>query len=222
MPRPRKDQEGPSATERMENAFWEALEEKPYNQITVGEIAARAHVNKNAFYYHYNGLFDLAENAIKNTIPAELPRMLLLANEISEEESNNLIESLPENVNNIEQRANRVLLLVGKNGSQELVNVLKDLIMYNWLETFDLDEEHLDQETRAIMKFALGGILEVVSDETIIAYFGGPIQSALRGGPVRSAINNVLTAFHAAQNTILASREANQQTSSPLVDDQEK
>ena len=52
MARPRKDQEGPTAVERMEEAFWEILAEKPYAQITVGEIAKRAQVNKNAFYYH--------------------------------------------------------------------------------------------------------------------------------------------------------------------------
>ena len=54
MPRPRKDQEGPSAVERMEEAFWNALAEKPYAKMTVGDIAQRAQVNKNAFYYHYS------------------------------------------------------------------------------------------------------------------------------------------------------------------------
>ena len=43
MARPRKDQVGPTAVERMEEAFWEILAEKPYAQITVGEIAKRAH-----------------------------------------------------------------------------------------------------------------------------------------------------------------------------------
>ena len=33
MARPRKDQEGPTAVERMEEAFWEILAEKPYAQI---------------------------------------------------------------------------------------------------------------------------------------------------------------------------------------------
>ena len=46
MARPRKDQEGPTAVERMEEAFWEILAEKPYAQITVSEIAKRAQVNK--------------------------------------------------------------------------------------------------------------------------------------------------------------------------------
>ena len=60
MARPRKDQEGPTAVERMEEAFWEILAEKPYAQITVGEIAKRAQVNKNAFDYHFDGVGALA------------------------------------------------------------------------------------------------------------------------------------------------------------------
>ena len=64
MARPRKDQEGPTAVERMEEAFWEILAEKPYAQITVGEIAKRAQVNKNAFYYHFDGLGALAAQAL--------------------------------------------------------------------------------------------------------------------------------------------------------------
>ncbi len=61
MPRPRKDQEGLSAVERMEEAFWNALAEKPYAKMTVGDIAQRAQVNKNASYHQYSRLYALAE-----------------------------------------------------------------------------------------------------------------------------------------------------------------
>ena len=78
MARPRKDQEGPTAVERMEEAFWEILAEKPYAQITVSEIAKRAQVNKNAFYYHFDGLGALAAQALDNMLPREMARMLLM------------------------------------------------------------------------------------------------------------------------------------------------
>ena len=78
MARPRKDQEGPTAVERMEEAFWEILAEKPYAQITVGEIAKRAQVNKNAFYYHFDGLGALAAQALDSMLPREMARMLLM------------------------------------------------------------------------------------------------------------------------------------------------
>ncbi|MCD8199877.1 MAG: TetR family transcriptional regulator, partial [Coriobacteriaceae bacterium] len=70
MARPRKEQDGPSALERMEEAFWEELEEKPYAKITVTDIVKKAQVNRNAFYYHHDDLDDLAHKAVSNLLLA--------------------------------------------------------------------------------------------------------------------------------------------------------
>ena len=119
MARPRKDQEGPTAVERMEEAFWEILAEKPYAQITVGEIAKRAQVNKNAFYYHFDGLGALAAQALDSMLPREMARMLLMnggpSKGIDEIEANALLRN-PD----LKKRIDRALLVVGKNGSSEV------------------------------------------------------------------------------------------------------
>lgn len=39
--------------EIIRDAFWELLEEKPYNKITVQDIVNRCQVNRNTFYYHF-------------------------------------------------------------------------------------------------------------------------------------------------------------------------
>ena len=41
------------------DAFWELLEEKPYNKITVQDIVNRCQVNRNTFYYHFEDKYDL-------------------------------------------------------------------------------------------------------------------------------------------------------------------
>ncbi len=197
MPRPRKDQEGPSAVERMEAAFWDTLAEKPYSQITVSEIAKRAHVNKNAFYYHFSGLFDLASQSISNTLPRDLARILLMSEEGPEDATKGFIEEIRRNPE-LEEDANKVLLLVGKNGSHELVNVLKDLIMNAWLDLFDLSNEELSFETRTIIKFTLGGLIEVLSDEEILKPYETPIQAALQGGIADFAAQNVVQVLELA------------------------
>lgn len=69
MARPRKDSDDPSAKERMMQAFWEVLEEKPYAQMTVSDIARAANVRRNTFYYHYANVGELAEQAIRQYIP---------------------------------------------------------------------------------------------------------------------------------------------------------
>lgn len=37
------------------------LEEQPFNKISVGDIAARAGINRQTFYYHFRDIYDLTE-----------------------------------------------------------------------------------------------------------------------------------------------------------------
>ena len=41
------------------DTFWQLLEEKPYNKITVQDIVNRCQVNRNTFYYHFQDIPDL-------------------------------------------------------------------------------------------------------------------------------------------------------------------
>ena len=45
-------------------AFWELLEEKPNKKITVKDIVDRCKVNRNTFYYHFDGINSLFEEAL--------------------------------------------------------------------------------------------------------------------------------------------------------------
>lgn len=47
------------------DVFWQLLEEKPYNKITVKDIVDRCQINRNTFYYHYHDIPELLEYAIK-------------------------------------------------------------------------------------------------------------------------------------------------------------
>ncbi|MGN0414406.1 MAG: TetR/AcrR family transcriptional regulator C-terminal domain-containing protein [Agathobacter sp.] len=47
------------------NAFWQLLEEKPYQQITVKDIVTRCMINRNTFYYHFHDIPDLLEYSFK-------------------------------------------------------------------------------------------------------------------------------------------------------------
>lgn len=48
------------------DAFWQLLEEKPYNKITVQSIVERCQVNRNTFYYHFRDIPSLTEHSIKD------------------------------------------------------------------------------------------------------------------------------------------------------------
>ena len=51
--------------EIIRDAFWELLEEKPYNKITVQDIVNRCQVNRNTFYYHFQNIPALMEESVK-------------------------------------------------------------------------------------------------------------------------------------------------------------
>ena len=47
------------------DTFWQLLEEKPYNKITVQDIVDRCQVNRNTFYYHFQDIPSLAELSVE-------------------------------------------------------------------------------------------------------------------------------------------------------------
>lgn len=197
MPRPRKDQEGPSAVERMEEAFWDALAEKPYGQITVGEIAKRAQVNKNAFYYHFDGLHALAAQAIGHTLLREMARMLLLSGEMENGPSSAQLTALASRPDLV-QRTYRIGLVAGKHGSRELVAVLKRLILDAWFELFDVEASNLSAEAVTTIRFALGGMLELVGDDGYLPDNANLVRTLLASGIAETVAASVVAALRSA------------------------
>lgn len=49
-------------------SFWELLEKKPYNKITVKDIVELCQVNRNTFYYHFQDIPELLERIIKKNV----------------------------------------------------------------------------------------------------------------------------------------------------------
>ena len=50
----------------IKETFWELLEEKPYNKITVQDIVKRCRVNRNTFYYHFQDIPTLMIDSIED------------------------------------------------------------------------------------------------------------------------------------------------------------
>lgn len=182
MGRPRKDQEGPSAQARMENAFWELLAEKPFRKITVANIAERAHVNKNAFYYHFGGMQELAEQAISHNLPRAMAAILL-----SRTTTADIMPAILEADPDIMERVNRIWLIVGPHGSSELISTVKRLVVEVWLELFDVDETKLTHNDRVTIAFALGGMMAVAGDADCIPEGSNPL-AVIFGSPMAEAV----------------------------------
>lgn len=52
----------------IKNVFFELLEEKPFEKITVSDITGRAMINRATFYLHYKDKFDLMEQIENETL----------------------------------------------------------------------------------------------------------------------------------------------------------
>ncbi len=157
MGRPRKDQNLPSATERMKTAFWQTLEEKPYDAIRVGDIVEKAQVNRNAFYYHYDNLDDLAYEALENILlPDLLMRLVGTLNDPSTG-FEGIIDAFQST-----GVFDKARLLSGEHGTARLLEIVKSNIRTVWYETFNVDSRTLGFDIQIIIEFLLGGIFAVL------------------------------------------------------------
>lgn len=88
------------------DAFFELLQEEPFEKITINQISQRAMIGKGTFYYHYTDKYDLAEKLIQEYISAYQQS---LKERLSLNKSDR--ESVQQLVNSINHVADELLIL---------------------------------------------------------------------------------------------------------------
>lgn len=154
MARPPKNAEGPSATERMETAFWDCMREMPFSEITVRDIVQRANVNRNSYYYHYDSMWDLAQASVRNATSPEFAHMLL-GGELSPLHDDEKASASYEHLH----------VLFGPNGNQRLIDDAKRIIVGEWLAGYQVESDELDVAAYANIDFVFGGMAELVASD---------------------------------------------------------
>ena len=79
MARPKRVESTESARQRIEEAYWELLEEMPYSRITISKLSRKAAVNHNLIYYYYENIDDLAEKTFIKNVESGQPQMMISA-----------------------------------------------------------------------------------------------------------------------------------------------
>ena len=153
MARPRMDGDTPSAQERMREAFWVELEQRPYDQITVRGVVACAGVNKNAFYYHYRCLDDLAADALRHMLPPDLGN--ILSAQLASPSSGRFAQMLKSSGGN--ETLLRTRLVAGKHGSVALQQALKDMIWDSACRALDIQPDKASLDLRLTFEYVVGG-----------------------------------------------------------------
>lgn len=193
MARPRNDQEGPSAKERMQAAFLEALREKPFPKITVADISGIADVNRNAFYYHFDNIADLAKTTIADSLPLDLFRSLLP--HIKENDGPpEWVVLDPAN----EANFSRLRLLVGPHSSLELRAIVRDAAIQAFLNQFNLQWEDLEPSDLMNITFVLGGMLDLLGSDECLANAEHPLQAIWSVPTIATALGSLPDVFERA------------------------
>lgn len=158
MPRPKYEQGEQTAREKLAQAFWDSLAEKPFEKVTVADIVKRAGVNRNTFYYHFDDLNALAHTIVRETaIEPSFIRILLFR--LLQGGGAEVYAMIP----HMDERIKHACLLAGRNSSAELRGMLRDAVQDAWMEAFHINLEELDLEGRLAIEFALGGFLSVIA-----------------------------------------------------------
>lgn len=157
MGRPRKDAPGLGAQERLREAFWEALDDRPFAQMTVSDVVSRAQVNRNAFYYHYPNLHALAEECIATMLPVDIACLLTRVSSITPA----LLDQLA-GAPGRKESMRRLRCAIGPHGSGVLNDCVKRLAYGVWLDMFSLASGDLTRGEEATVRFAIAGFMELL------------------------------------------------------------
>ena len=124
---PKKTWDG--CVQRLYDAFWSLLEEKPYAQISVSELLARAGVSRGDFYYHYKNLVDMSKCAVEDEAKnwEDLTSLFLNFNEDNIEVASDQIYCYLSSIctqNSL--KAKRLSTLISPHGSMYLVECFRE------------------------------------------------------------------------------------------------
>lgn len=152
MARPRKDQAGPTARERIVDAFWSMLAEGPYDGITVKGLAARAGVNHNTIYRHFESIEQVGKTAVSEIYSIETARLMLSLFAHPE-----LVEVGHLADYGLAERFDKVVLVM-RSGSPMLVAQVQESIKACWMQIAGTSWDELSDSTKLELSFILGGI----------------------------------------------------------------
>lgn len=159
MGRPRKDSDI-AATAKIEKALWELLETEKYSNITIQKIADRAGVNRNAIYYHYDNVDDVAKQALLNYMHSDVVEVFvhLIMRDFTQKKC----------INADFLQGIKKLQICINSGSIYLNELLKAEIKKNWFHLLNIDERKLSATETACIEFAMGGIISVLGSKEVM------------------------------------------------------
>jgi AcrR family transcriptional regulator len=164
MARPKYRDGDTQAKERLEDAFWRLLLDKPYPKISVQNVADHAGLNKNTFYYHFENLDALAGESIDATLAPELPLALISRSETIAEALNRVVSDKAN-----QRQLERTTILFSSN-CVALREMIIRRIVYIWCEALNKNLDALPENELTALFFSAGGLTAVLNDRKLEEY----------------------------------------------------
>lgn len=164
MARPKKNEKQADAYERLQQAFWSELKEKPFDKITVTGVARIAQVNHNTFYYYFDNLEDMIRKLLEEVMPSNFGELLIpaLLNPTAHSDGALIIPD-------IESRFQKLCILI-RRASPSIESVLRSAAIQNWLGALQIEVKDLNEEEYTYLVFLFGGLFSLIKENKIVAY----------------------------------------------------
>jgi len=190
MARPKNDSSTVPAVERIEEAYWDILENGSYLDVTIANLAHQARVNHNTIYYYFENIDDMAIKLFIKNLPLEIPRSML---SFAKTGDNSLTYLLSD-----QQMMKRWLRarLYTRGDSAFLMNCYKKSIIDAWFSTADIKHEELTDEDRLVVEFIFSGLVAVIGSPLIEknpSLFTSLLQRGI-GREIITALNQITKA----------------------------
>lgn len=160
MARPKRVESTESARQRIEEAYWELLEEMPYSRITISKLSRKAAVNHNLIYYYYENIDDLAEKTFIKNVESGQPQMMISALLTNTVDVKMIMED------SLRQRAIHRMRLYMRDDSAYLNGIARGMIFSEWLKSIGVSENELLPEERIDLNFIINGVVATLGSKS--------------------------------------------------------
>ncbi len=145
-----------SALIKITESFWQLLEEKDYDKITVKLICQNAGINHNSFYYYYNNVDELAKHLIDNFPVMNSPTVNIIIN--------GRLSELVDQEKDIElYRFWRNLALYTCRNSAYLEKLFFNHIKNIYLSNLNVSYDEFSEPDKYVLLYLLAGLTNLIS-----------------------------------------------------------
>ncbi|MBR5259599.1 MAG: TetR/AcrR family transcriptional regulator [Eggerthellaceae bacterium] len=168
MARPKRVPRDESVEELIQLALIDLMCEAPLEQISVGQIAAKAGCSRSAFYYHYADVYDLFDRMVKSRLPVKEVGALFATSLFSSAPDGALpqIEAdaiIAGAIGPHRREVQELYRILGGKESGLLIQRMKAEAVAVWSKIYEDKGLVLGPSDRTVLEFSLNGMLGAVA-----------------------------------------------------------